>query len=327
MKNKYKILITMLIILCLMFVPLIFQDNIYLIFIFNVIGIYLIVNTGFDLLFGYCGQISLGQAGFYALGAYISTLLSMKLGLPVLLTIIIGASITALVGMLIAFPAAKLEHHFLALVTIGFGEIVRLIFLNGGKFTGGPDGIPFIPPLKIASISFDSYQMFFYVIWICVFIFIIIKQSLVKSRFGRAFMAIREDSNASSAFGINNTKFKVIAFGIAAFYAGMGGALYAHLVKFVSPESFTSTQSVLFLTMLLLGGSGSFWGPVIGTILLTFTFEFLQSFGIYQMAIYGLLIIFVLFFMPQGITGKVKELIQNMRHGKIDKVGEKYDHA
>ena len=235
---------------------------------------------------------------------------------------ILGATVAALIGMLIALPAAKLEHHFLALVTIGFGEIIRLVFLNGGRFTGGPDGIPFIPSLKLGSICFSSYQMFFYVIWICVFIFLIIKQSLVKSRFGRAFMAIREDSNASSAFGINNTKFKVIAFGVAAFYAGMGGALYAHLVKFVSPESFTQTQSVLFLTMLLLGGSGTFWGPIIGTVLLTFLFEFLQSFGIYQMAIYGLIIIFVLFFMPQGITGKLKEYIQNIRYRRKDEVGE-----
>jgi branched-chain amino acid transport system permease protein len=193
------------------------------------------------------------------------------------------------------------------MVTIGFGEIVRLLLLNGGELTGGPDGIVSIPELEIGPVAFDTNRTYFYVILLSVAALLAVKVRLVDSRVGRAFVAIRESPRAAAACGIDVQRYKVLAFAIGAFYAGVGGALYAHLIRFVSPETFSLEQSVSFLTMVLLGGAGTLLGPVLGTLIVIFLFEYLQAFGQAQMAVYGLVIIGVLFFMPRGLTGLLRE--------------------
>lgn len=305
--------VMLLLVVALFLVPVVLKSQVYLIFVLCTIGIYVIVNSGLDIVYGYSGQISIGQAGFYAIGAYVSALLSVRLGMPVFLAMIAGALAAAVVGIVIAIPATRVEHHFLALVTIGFGEIVWLVFQNGGSFTGGADGIVAIPPLRFGSLVFASYQSYYYVILVCVILALAVKASLINSRIGRAFMAIKYNPAASSAFGIDIVKYKVTAFAIGAFYAGLGGALYAHLIWFVSPETFTLNQSVLFLTMVLLGGAGSLWGPVIGTVLLIVVLEILQGFGTYQMAVYGVIIMLILFFMPQGIAGGIEGMVRKRK--------------
>jgi branched-chain amino acid transport system permease protein len=294
-------------------IPLILADEPYLLLILNLTGIYIIVNSGLDIFYGYAGQISIGQAGFYAVGAYTSALLSLHAGWPPVLTVLAGALLAAIAGVVIAFPSVKLVHHFLAMVTIGFGEIVRLVLLNGGHSTGGPDGVIGIPRFSLGPLVFDSNQKYFYVIYFSVAVFLAVKVSLIHSRFGRAFVAIRENPLASSAFGIHLQNYKVLAFAVGAFYAGFGGALYAHLICFVSPETFTLDQSVLFLTMVLLGGAGTFFGPILGTVIVMVLHEFLQRFGQAQMAVYGLIIICVLFFMPRGLVGKLGEIFERRR--------------
>lgn len=294
-------------------IPQVAANSAYLVFTLSMICIYTIVNTGLDVLFGYSGQISLGQAGFYAVGAYVSAMLSINTPIPVFFNIFIGAFVAAVLGGIFAYPASKLVHHFLALVTIGFGEIARLVFLNGGKLTGGADGLISIPGLTIGSISFVKKEMFYYFILLLTIVVLFLKRNLIGSRVGRAFISIRENPDASSAFGINVSAYKTLAFMAAAFLAGLGGALYAHLVRFISPETFTNEQSVLFLVMLLLGGKGSLWGSVIGAFLLTFGLEYLQSFGQYRMAIYGAALLLVLFFIPTGITGKLESILEKAR--------------
>ena len=293
--------------------PLVIGRENYLLFPLSLVGIYIVVNSGLDVVYGYCGQISIGQAGFYAIGAYGSALMSLHLEIPVFVSIPTAALLASLAGTLIAIPSVKLEHHFLAMVTIGFGEIVRLILTNGGGFTGGPDGIRAIPSLKIGPWNFETNTSYFYLVWGIVLLVLIIKQRLVVSRVGRAFVAIRENPLASRSFGINNEFYKVLAFTVGAFFAGLGGALYAHLIRFVSPESFSLEKSVSFLTMVLLGGAGSLLGPIFGTTIVFFLFEYLQVFGQAQMAIYGLMIICVLFFMPRGLIGKLREHFPNLR--------------
>lgn len=281
--------------------------NPYLILIATLIGIYIIVNSGLDIVFGYSGQITLGQAGFYAIGAYTSAILSLHTELPVLLCMIFGGLLASFLGMLVAIPSVKLVHHFLAMVTIGFGEIIRLLALNGGELTGAADGIPFIPKPNIFGYVLDTPVSYYYFVLVCVLLALVAKQNLVTSRVGRAFRSIRENADASAAFGINVHRTKVTAFTIEGFFGGFGGALYAHLVGFISPETFTLQQSVLFLTMVLLGGSGSFWGPIVGTVLISILFEVLQPFGQAQMVIYGLIIMCVIMFMPRGIAGAVAQ--------------------
>ena len=305
-QTKVQRTIAILVVACVALYPVAFSGSIYMHLILCTLGIYVIVNTGFDILFGYSGQISLGQAGFYAIGAYFSAILS-KAGLPVVLSMLLAATIAAVVGYVLAIPCSKLVHHFLAIVTIGFGEIVRLLALNGPtKLTGGANGIGAIPPVSLFGIKLTTNAMYLYFVLALALLFLIIKHRIVDSRVGRAMQAIKCNPDASEAFGMKLSRYKAMAFTIAAFYAGIGGALYAHLVRFVSPESFSADQSSMFLVMILVGGMGTFCGPIIGSLLIIVVTEFLQQFGTYQMLIYGALIIFVLFFMPNGIAGTLR---------------------
>lgn len=293
-------------------VPLLVTNE-YVLLIAVLIGIYVIVNAGLDIVYGYSGQITLGQAGFYAIGAYTSALLSLHTGLPVLLCMVCGGLFSSFCGMIIAIPSVKLVHHFLAMVTIGFGEIVRLLAFNGGELTGAADGIPFIPDLVLFGFAFDTVGRYFYVVLAAAVTLLALKQNLVRSRIGRAFRAIRDNTDAAAAFGVNVHRLKVTAFTVEGFFGGFGGALYAHLVGFISPETFGLQQSVLFLTMVLLGGSGNLWGPIIGTVLIFVMFELLQPLGQAQMAIYGLIIMGVMLFMPRGIAGGLQQLFERRR--------------
>ncbi|MDO4270278.1 MAG: branched-chain amino acid ABC transporter permease [Eubacteriales bacterium] len=305
-QTKVQRLIALVLIALAAAYPVLFSGSTYIHLILCTLGIYIIVNTGFDILFGYSGQISLGQAGFYAIGAYFSAILS-KAGVPVVLAMLLAAAIAALVGYVLAIPCSKLVHHFLAIVTIGFGEIVRLLALNGPtKLTGGANGIGAIPAVNLFGFKLTSKASYLYFVLALVLVFLVIKSRIVDSRVGRAMQAIKCNPDASEAFGMKLSRYKSMAFTIAAFYAGVGGALYAHLVRFISPESFSADQSSMFLVMILVGGMGTFCGPLIGSLLIIVVTEFLQQFGTYQMLIYGALIIFVLFFMPNGIAGTLR---------------------
>lgn len=305
-RSKFQKIFGLVLVAAILLYPAAFPKQKYTQLLICTLGIYIVVNTGFDVLFGYSGQISLGQAGFYAIGAYFSAILS-KSGVPVIFSMILGATIASLVGYALAFPCSKLVHHFLSIVTIGFGEIVRLLALNGPKnITGGSTGIGGIPPLTLFGVSFKANSMYLYFVVFVVLLGLFVKSRIVNSRVGRAMAAIKTNPDASEAFGIKLSKYKTMAFAIAAFYAGMGGAMYAHLVRFISPESFSADQSSMFLVMILVGGMGTFCGPIIGSTIVIIITEFLQSFGEYQMLIYGALIIFVLFFMPNGIAGTVR---------------------
>lgn len=304
--SKFQRLFALALILITLAYPILFPDQTYMHLIICTLGIYIIVNTGFDILFGYSGQISLGQAGFYAIGAYFSAILS-KAGVPVLLSMLLGASVAALVGYFLAIPCSKLVHHFLAIVTIGFGEIVRLLAQNGPtSLTGGTNGIGGIPTVNLFGFQLTSKASYLYFVVALVILGLVVKKHIIDSRVGRAMIAIKCNPDASEAFGMKLSTYKSMAFTIAAFYAGMGGALYAHLVRFISPESFSADQSSMFLVMILVGGMGTFCGPIIGSAIIIFVTEVLQQFGQYQMLIYGALIIFVLFFMPNGIAGTIR---------------------
>ena len=312
-----------LLVVAMVGLPIIAAESAYLVFLLAMICIYVIVTSGLDLVFGYSGQISLGQAGFYAVGAYVSAMLSLYTPIPVFFTIFIGAFAAGVLGALFAYPASRLVYHFLSLTTVGFGEIARLVFLNGGTLTGGAVGLLNIPGLVIGPLNLSSKSTFYYFILLMTVIVLALKRNLVSSRVGRAFIAIRENKDASNAFGVNVAGYKTLAFSIGAVCAGLGGALYAHLVRFISPETFTREQSTLFLIMLLLGGKGSLWGSVIGVALLTVGLEYLQTFGQYRMAVYGLVLLLVLFIIPTGITGKLKTVLEKQKEKQQGKEASK----
>jgi branched-chain amino acid transport system permease protein len=282
--------------------PLLFLSDSYLVLLLCTTGISIIVVAGLDILFGYSGQISLGHAGFYCIGAYTSAILSLKLGWPVFLTIAVGGVLATIVGVLLALPAVKLVHHFLALVTICFGQLVHLFVAEARGLTDGYSGINFIPRPRIGGFEFESNVAYYYLVYGALIVLLIAKQRLVASGTGRAFVAIREDAHAANGMGVNVTKYKTMAFAVSAFYAGIAGGLYAHLIGFISPETFVLNQSIIFLTMLLFGGMGNFWGPILGSAALAVVAELLQKLESYQMLAYGFFLLLIIVYIPGGIS-------------------------
>lgn len=255
------------------------------------IGINIILATSLNLVNGLTGQFSLGHAGFMAVGAYTSALVSIKLGWPFLVSLLLGAAVAALFGIVIGLPTLRLRGDYLAIATLGFGEIIRVVILNL-PFTGGPRGLPGIPPKT----------NFF---WVEAFAFftLIVLRNIKRSSYGRALVSIREDEIASEAMGINTTFYKVLAFTIGAAFAGIAGGLFAHFQMFIDPKSFAFSKSIEILVMVVLGGSGSLTGSVVAAAILTILPEALRFAAQYRMVIYALLLIVMMPFRPQGILG------------------------
>lgn len=293
-------------------------------FLFNLIGfsygitisifiaIYLIAVSGLDMVFGYCGQISMGHAAFYAIGAYGSALLSDHLHLPVIVTMLIAPIIAAAIGALLAYPASKLVFHFLSLATIAFGEIVyQLILQSPGGITGNAVGYP-TKPVSLGFIRFDNSFKFYFLALFFVVVFMVAKTHMVKSRVGRAFVAIRENVHAAEGMGINVRKYKIIAFSVSAFFTAFAGGMYAHSVGYISPDTFTNKQSVMFITMLLFGGTASKPGPIIGAIAVLLLNEALRSLENLQMFVYGVLLLIVILLLPGGIFGMLRDVFNKL---------------
>ncbi len=302
LQKKMKYIIVAALLLAL---PLVFIGNSYFLLLLCTGMIYVIAVSGLDLLFGYSGQISLGHAGFFAIGAYTSAILSIKLGIPVVFSMLFAAGLATMFAVLIALPAARLVHHFLALITISFGEIVYLFVAHADPLTNGFSGIGFIPSPSLGFLVFDTNMKYYYFLLVIVAVLLLFKNRIIRSRTGRAIIAVRENIYASDGIGINVKNYKILSFALSAFYTGLAGALYAHLIGFISPESFTLNQSIIFLTMLLLGGMGNFYGPIIGALVLTLGTEYLQVLGNYQMLVYGSLLLLIVVFIPSGLINVV----------------------
>ncbi len=298
-KNKW----TYFALLVFTIVMVVLSQKSYYALIIALIGIYAIVATSLDVLFGYTGQISLGHAGLFAIGAYSTTLLTMKLNIPTLLSLFIGTIITTFVGALIAIPASKLVKHFLSLLMIAFGQIIYLIINSWTELTGGSLGIMYIPHLNVFGIRLDTNAKNAILIWLILAIVILVKKNIVESRIGSVFIAIRENPTAARGLGIDVRRYKVLAFAISAGMTGLAGGLYAFLRNFISPETFNGTQSTLFMTMLLFGGITTLSGPVIGAAALLIVKEAFQRFANTQGLIYALFMLIVLFFFPTGVVG------------------------
>ena len=317
---KNKKMLTRLVVLLVLILALVYvRDQTYMVTLLNFACMYIIAVSGLDILFGYSGQISLGHASFYASGAYTSALLSTKLGLPWPITVLAALLVSLVFGIIVALPASKLVHHFLSLMTIAVGQLVYVVLCRA-DWSGAMVGVMSIPTISIFGYKLKDKFYFLLFMLVMVALFLVIKQRIVKSRVGRAFLAIRENPVAAGGIGIDVRKYKVTAFAISAVYTGFAGAMYAHFVGYINPETFTSSQSVLFMTMLLFGGMGNFAGPIIGSLVITILNETIQVLGSYRMLVYGAFIIIVLLFLPRGISGildVIKDAITG-RKGKAD---------
>lgn len=294
----------------------------YAITILVFICIYVIATSGLDMLYGYCGQISMGHVAYFAIGAYGSVLLHNYTNIPVIATMLIAAAVAAAVGAVIAYPASKLVFHFLSLATIAFAEIVYCFLQNSPNgITGNAVGL-FTETVSFFGLKLSSSTQFYYFAVVLTVLMILAKVSLSRTKTGRAFIAIRENPTAANGMGINVTKYKVIAFAFSAFYTGLSGAMYAHFVKYIGPETFVMKQSVMFLTMLLFGGTASVVGPIIGVSTVMVLNECLRFLEQYQLLVYGILLLIVIVALPGGLWGCIKDVVKKCRNknkrGKAD---------
>ncbi len=294
--------------------------NEYGVMIICIMFIYIIAVSGLDILFGYSGQISLGHAAFFVIGAYTSGLMNNYFGTPLYLTIPLAAVFAAVMGGLLAYPASKLKFHFLSLATIAFGELVYNFLYVSPKLSKG-DTTGFTNDylgIKVIGIDFlENYTAWYFFLLAITLLALLAKHFLVHSRTGRAFTAIRENTHAADGMGVNVRKNKVIAFMVSAFYTGLSGALFVHLIKYISPETGKNKQSVLLLTMLLFGGSGSMLGPIIGVVILELLLELIRPLAEYQMLLYGVLLLIVIVALPGGIYGGIKDVILSRQGRKL----------
>jgi len=298
-------------------IPLVVENEYYL-HTFIVSGVYILLALGLNLILGYTGHLSLGHAAFYGIGAYTSTLLVMKLHFSFWLALPCAGLAGGIAGIMLGFPALRLKGPYLVICTIAFVEIAHQIFMNWESLTRGPMGITGIPSPENVSIGsfiidFSEKQAYYYLVLIIVIISLLLNISLIRSKTGRALVAIREDQIAAAVMGINLTFYKLIAFFGATFLAGIAGSLYAHYIGFVSPESFTLGESINILIMVVVGGMGTLIGPVFGSIGLTFLLEFMRAFAEYRMIIYGILLMILIVVLPEGTMGGIEILRRSIK--------------
>lgn len=282
-------------------IPFMAED--YVIDVVIISGIYIIIALGLNVVVGFTGLLHLGFVAFYALGAYGYALINTRLGLGFWSAMPLSVFLTTVSGFLLAVPALRLKGDYLALVTLGFGEIVRLILNNWDGFTNGPNGISGIASPSVADVSIGKLSFFYYLVLIFVVLSAFMMRRARDSRIGRAWIAIREDEIASSSVGINTTMYKLYSFAFGAFWAGLAGCLFAAKMRFVSPESFTFTESVLILCMVIIGGLGSIAGVIIGAVILVFLPEVLRDVQAYRMLALGCGLVFLMIFRPRGLFG------------------------
>ncbi|MGE5704207.1 MAG: branched-chain amino acid ABC transporter permease [Clostridia bacterium] len=311
MKNNLLLLLAALFFLAF---PLLFSND-YLIHIMVMCGINIVLVLSLNLISGFAGQVSMGHAAFFGIGAYTAGILAIK-GLPMWVAMILAAPVAALLGFLIGYPVLRLKGHFFAIATLGFGEIIHLVLNNWIDLTRGPMGLSGIPrPEAILGFDFSSKSDYYYMMLVLVTLVIYLSMRMKNSKTGRALMAIRTDEITARAMGVNVTYYKNFAFTWSAAVAGLAGAAYASFVLFLSPETFTTSMSINILSMLLIGGIGSIFGSVLGGLFITGLSEYLRAFAEYQMLIYGVLMIVVVIFAPKGLGGMVEKLFAALQRG------------
>jgi len=284
--------------------------------------IYIMCGLGLNIVVGLAGLLDLGYVAFYAVGAYSYALLNYHFGVSFWFALPIGASIGFCFGLLLGYPVLRLRGDYLAIVTLGFGEIVRLILENWNAFSFGPSGIANIPRPGFFGIQFSlhSATIYIYFVMVALVIFtIFVVTRLQNSRLGRAWIALREDEVACQAMGIDKTKTKLTAFALGATWAGMAGVLFAAKTTFINPASFTLWESIFFLCVVVLGGMGSVTGVIFGALVLVLLPEYLRVFSEYRILLFGAVLVIMMVFRPGGIITNVRRSYKFEGLGKNNK--------
>jgi branched-chain amino acid transport system permease protein len=284
----------------------------YVVYVATLVGVHGLVAVGLNLLMGYTGQISLGHAGFVAIGAYAHGLLLTRLGWGFGPAFLAAAGLSGVAGSLVGLPALRLTGPYLAVATLGFGLAVHQGLVNWEALSGGRSGL-FFPEVSVLGRSLRDERVLYWVVLAVVAFLVLVACRLVRSYIGRAFVAIRDSEISASTVGIHLTAYKTLAFGLSALYAGTAGALLGHVMGFLEPQLFTLFESVYFLAMVVVGGLGSVSGSLLGAALLTLLPQLLSGMREALNVVYGLILLLVLRFDPGGLYGR---WLRIWRYGK-----------
>ncbi len=327
-----KWFIHILVLVMLILLPQVIQAR-YFMHLVVMAGIFSILTLSWNLLAGYTGLLNLGHAAFYGIGAYTSSLLAMSLGVSPWIGLIAGGLVAAFFGFLLGFPALRLSGPYLAITTIGFAEILRLVAINWVDLTRGSlglSGIPLLTPIRLGSLNFKFYfeKDYYYVVLAAVFLTLFCIRRLTQSEFGVSLQALRDDDLGAQSIGINTARYKIAVFTISAFFAGFAGALFAHFVRLVSPEMMALHTTFDALTMTMIGGLGTTAGPILGAVVLTFLSEWLRYLEDMlkvdvRLVVYGLMLILTILFMREGIVGLLKGAKEKFNSHRVSGKGGK----
>ena len=275
--------------------------------------LYIMLGLGLNIVVGLAGLLHLGYVAFYAVGAYSYALLYYHFGIGFWVALPIGALFAAIFGILLGFPVLRLRGDYLAIVTLGFAEITRLVLENWNGFSFGPSGIAGIPRPGLFGMEMDLHQgtiyIYFLMIALCLFTIFVVNR-LQNSRIGRAWVALREDEVACEAMGVDPTMAKLTAFALGSTWAGLAGVVFAAKTTFVNPASFTFLESAMILSIVVLGGMGSIVGVIIGAFILILLPEYLRAFSEYRMLLFGLIMVVMMIFRPQGIIVGIRQIYE-----------------
>ncbi|HBE85938.1 MAG TPA: branched-chain amino acid ABC transporter permease [Lachnoclostridium sp.] len=303
--NKTSALIAAAAIALAAILPMFISNNYHLNLMIQVL-INIIIVVGLNFITGLTGQMNLGTAGIFSMGAYTSSLLATRLGINPWICLIAAVGMGFLIGMGLGYPSLRVSGVYLALTTIGFSEIVRILMTNLTGLTGGALGVTGIPPFSILGHKFQTNKEIYYLYLVIAVILIFNAYRIVNSKWGRAFLAVKDNPDAVEAGGINIASIKILAFTLAAVYATVAGSLYAHYVGFINPSAYNLEYSINYVVMLVIGGIGSVPGNVLGAILVTLVPEFLRFMENYYWLVFSIITLLFVIFMPNGIVSLFK---------------------
>jgi branched-chain amino acid transport system permease protein len=302
-KIMNKVFVTAVLVL-LFALPFLIEKS-YTMYILNLVGIYAIMAVGLNIVLGYTGQISIINAGFMGIGAYVTALSIVKLGIPIYVALPMAGILTAGIGIIIGFPALRLGSHYLAMATLACNQAIQLIMIHWKSVTMGAAGVS-LSSVNIGPIALNSNHRLYFLVIPITLILIYLYVNIIKSKLGRSLIAVRDSEIAAQSMGVSSAKYKTTAFAISGFYAGIGGGLFALVIGYVSPESFGLNESVLHLAVLVIGGTATLPGPILGSIFFVIAPELFHWMVEYKVLVFSLISLIFIIFMPGGIYGLVK---------------------
>jgi len=320
LKNDYGILVALMFVLAAPPILVKFGAmNSYYISILIFMALNTMIAVGLNLLVCHAGQISLGHAAFYGIGAYTSAILTVVYGCPLWVDVIAAMVLSGVIAYLVGAPTLKLKGHYLAVATMGLGIIAFIVMNEWHSVTEGPSGIVGIPRLRIFETVMRTDMQVYYLYWAIALIVILVAINILNSRVGRALRALHGSETAAAAMGVNVNSYKVKVFVISAVFAGLAGSLYAHYMTFISPPSFGLQFSIMLVLMIIVGGAETIWGALIGAVLITsmraFLGEALGAYKDYDVIVYGLVMMVVMIFIPAGLAGGISIIARRLKRG------------